>query len=212
MTEATRPDPFEEIQNEFLVAIDDDPTRLGEWLREFPQYARQLTDLALHHARMEMAPDPELDSAEEEAFIASGMEIVEGILQKRGASATAETALMEDLLAEANARGLTPHGLARVLRLTVPLVTRLHRRLIRYGSIPAQLVHDLAGALKRDVASVITYLQQPPALAAGANYRSEAAPAVGEAQEFAEELAKDDNLSDADRAYWMEHVTGRDPE
>lgn len=212
MTEETRPDPFEEMQNEFLMAIDDDPTRLGEWLREFPQYARELTDLALHHARMEMAPDPQLDPAEGEAFIASGMEIVKAILQKRGASAAVEAAPLEDLLAEANARGLSAHGLAHTLRLTVPLVTRLHRRLIRYGSIPAQLVHDLAGALKRDVASVIAYLQQPPTFAAGANYRSEAAPAVGEAQEFAEELARDDNLSDADRAFWMEHVTGREPE
>lgn len=209
MTEETRPDSFEEIQDEFLMAIDEDPTRLREWLREFPQYAREMIDLALHHTRMEMAPDPKMDPAEEESFIAGGMEIVAGILQNRGVGPAAE-AVLDDLLAEASARGLSAHGLARTLRLTVPLVTRLHRRLIRYRSIPAQLVQDLALALGRDVASVIAYLQRPPTLAAGANYRSEAAPVVGEAQDFADVLKTDDNLSEADRAYWMKQVTGRE--
>lgn len=203
-----RPDALEQIQEEFLASLDEDPTRLGEWLRRFPQHARELTDLALHHARVELAPDPEPDPLEEEAFLARGMDIVRGILQERSAAAKPP---LEDLFAEASARGLNPHGLARALRLSVPTITRLHRRLIRYASIPGQLVHELAHLLEREVSSVVAYLQRPPALAAGANHRSEAAPVVGQAEEFADVIRADENLSEGDRTYWLRQAESGGP-
>lgn len=199
---------FDALLDAYLMSGDaDDPSALASWVRRYPEYGQELTEFALRRTMLAALPEPADDPEEENAILSRGMEIVRGILYESREVLAPRAAPLTDLLAEANARGLDARGLARSLRLTLPLVSRLHRRLIRVGSIPVQLLEQLAELLGREMDSIVTYLQQPPVLQTGLNYKSETLPTAGEMEDFFAVLRADQRLAQEDRMYWEQYAT-----
>jgi transcriptional regulator with XRE-family HTH domain len=205
MNETNPLDSLEVVLDRFLESTSvDDPGQLKEWIRRYPQYGRELTELALSRLEMELHDADEEGHTEDPGLIERGMEIMRRKMQREETAAAAMPLPIRDLLDEAAAHGLTARDLARDLRVTVAMVTRLSRRLIRFASIPHQLLEELGQLLKRDVASITAYLQLPPTLAAGAQYKSEKPPEVGQAVDFYDALEADTGLPVEYRRYWVE--------
>jgi hypothetical protein len=74
--------------------------------------------------------------------------------------------------------------------------------MIRFASIPQEILEGLADALERNVASVAAYLNQPPTFAAGVSYRSEGVPTLAEPADFYVALLADEDLDEENRDYW----------
>ena len=71
--------------------------------------------------------------------------------------------------------------------------------------MPARLVGELAAALRCAPEALAAELPGSPATAT-AMYYADVAPETARQQSFAEALAQSDELSDEDRAYWLEAV------
>lgn len=192
---------LEDLLDAFAEVEADDPATLAEWVERYPQYARELTEFALYRAVAEHGPEPVVPPEEDQAFMARAMGILDGILAEQ-APAPAAQCPIADLLGEAKARGLNARGLAHKLRVPPTMVARLRRRMIRFASIPREIVEGLARVLERDVTSIVAYLNQPPTFATGVSYKSEGVPTLAEPEDFFTALLSDEDLGDEDRAYW----------
>jgi len=208
MNEEQKLESVDDVLDAFAAVVDD-PEQLKEWTGRYPQFGRELTEFALHHTMAEYGPEPDVSPDEDHAFMARAMSIVGSILGEQATVSVAAQAPLKDLLTEGKARGLNARGLARTLRVTPAMITRLNRRMVRYASIPRQLVLSFAQALERDVGEIAAYLQAPPTLALGANYKSEGVPVLGEPQDFYDALFADEELDEDDRAHWSaQHTAG----
>jgi hypothetical protein len=212
MNNKPQSDQLDVVLDNFLASTSaDDPRQLAEWVRTYPQYGRELTELALSRLRLELHSRASPEPVEDPALVERGMEIVRRMLRPppdapAPDAAHAGAAPIRDLLAEAKARGIDARGLARTLRLSLPMVARLNRGLIWFGSIPERLVQDLAGALGRDLTAVAAFLQGGPRLQAGNQYKSETPPEVEEAEGFADAIRADPVLSDDDKDFWVKQT------
>jgi hypothetical protein len=101
-------------------------------------------------------------------------------------------------MARAREMGLNIREVADRTQLSVSLVGVLDRRLVRFASIPREVLDRLAAALQTQVAAVSDYLQQGPAFAPSASFRAEEAPTLPQTQDFADAVRQDPML-DADR-------------
>ncbi len=96
--------------------------------------------------------------------------------------------------------GLNIREVADRSQLSVTLVGVLDRRLVRFASIPREVVGALATALQTQVASVAQYLQQSPSFAPSASFRAEEAPTLPPTQDFADAVRQDPSLDETRRA------------
>jgi hypothetical protein len=136
----------------------------------------------------------------EQEFLAHLRELRSGFNQRPLASADNEIApSLSGLLERANNLGLDPTTLADRTELSVSLVTKLDRRLIALAHIPIEVLETLASALQSTTDVLRTYLQQTPAFAKGARYRSNEKPAVPEQQDFFEAVKHDRSISEERR-------------
>jgi hypothetical protein len=125
-----------------------------------------------------------------------------GIVQQLlGAPATAP---IRSLLDEATARGLSLQQFRDAVGLGRGVLMKLDRRLIQFGSIPRAAIENIAAAIQRDVATVASYLQQGPTLAATASYRSEQAPELAAQEDFATAVQTDPSMTAEQRARWLD--------
>lgn len=172
-------------------------TRLEEWVRRYPQHEHALVQFALHdfifeHGLLYGEESP----AQEALFLARAQAIRERMIA--GQRKPALTGLLES----AKARGMSATDLARELRLGVPEVVKLDRRLIRASTLPRRLIDHLAQMLQVSFAEVATYLRRPPTLSAQASYKADQAPRVAAQEEFAHAIAASHALTEAQKAFW----------
>jgi transcriptional regulator with XRE-family HTH domain len=140
------------------------------------------------------------------------MEMVAGLIAAhRAARVTGEMAaqvagerapLLVGLKREAEARGLTIQGLAEATRMTVSLLVKLDRRLIRFASIPRQAIERIAAELGRSVETVAAYLQGDPQFASQASFRADTAPQLTNQQDFFEAVETDFQMSEDQKDEW----------
>lgn len=188
-----------------------DPQELAGWVRQYPKYRRELMEFAAARSlsqRVRPEHEPEED---EDTLIARGMAVLDQVL---GAQARQPVPLtvMKDLYEAARAQGMSARELADAIGLSVPLVAKLHRRLLRVATIPLQLIDALADVLRYSPEAVSAYLRQPPVLATGANYRAEQAPSLAAQQDFLEAVQSDATLEPADRQRWIDLARARGEE
>lgn len=88
-------------------------------------------------------------------------------------------------------------GLANATELSVPLIMKLDRRLIRFSSIPEVVLRKIGEVLQTPIELVSVYLQQKPIFAAGASFRADQAPTLPEPQDFFDAVSEDLTISDA---------------
>jgi hypothetical protein len=202
---------LDEVLDQFLVSTSaDNPGQLAAWIDRYPQYRRELTNLALDRLQVELHASASAEPDDDPEMVERGMSLVEGILRAQRTSPAAQHAL-QDLFAEAAARGLGPRRLATALRLTPAMLRRLERRLIRFSSIPSRLIQHMASLLECDIQSVTAYFQRPPVLAAGVQYKSEGIPTLGEPVDFTDALRTDPAVSADDLEYWLGSSPAQDP-
>lgn len=171
---------------------------LAAWTRRYPHYQRELAEFTATWSMMSWLP-PAAEPAGEAALVQRGMGAIAGLLQRHSAPHARPTAIAS-LLEEGRARGLAVAALAEHSELSIPLLLKLDRRLIRFATLPRQIVERVAGAIGRDAASVAAYLQGAPRLATGASYHAPAAPALGAQEEFAAAVRADLTLPEERRA------------
>lgn len=180
-----------------LEAVLDDRTLLRQWAARFPALEEDLIDVSQAHAAgmsleapLETAPpDPEM--------IRLGREILDRHFARPPLSS---------LLEAGKARGLSPQQMASLLRMDIPLLSRLSQRLLDTAALPRTLVSRLADTLDRSVEEILAYLRRPGTLPVQAFYRAHAAPRLREdasAPRFADLLT---GLSPEDRAYWQSEI------
>src|SRR5579885_1889403 len=181
---------------------------LTEFMRRYPHAADALADFAAASSIIENSPDTGslTDSeslAEEERIVQRGMETAARLLAARRALPAPEgAARLAGLRKEADARGLTIQALASATRLTVPLLVKLDRRLIRFASIPRQAIERIAAALGRSSDMIATYLQGGAQFASQASFRADAAPQMPDQQDFFDAVETDLTMSEAQKDEW----------
>lgn len=177
---------------------------LAEFMRRYPHAADALADFAATASIIENAPNTESASlAEEATIVRRGMETAARLLAARHASvAPEETAPLTGLRKEAEAHGLTVQALASATRLTVPLLIKLDRRLIRFASIPHQAIERIGKELGRSFDAVATYLQGDSQFASQASFRADAAPQMPDQQDFFEAVETDLMMNETQKDEW----------
>lgn len=183
---------------------------LTELMRRYPHAADALADFAATDSIIENSLDTESQTeseskAEEEAIVRRGMETAARLLAARRAShapAEEETEILAGLRREAEARGVTIQALAAATHLSVPLLVKLDRRLIRFASIPRQAIERIGAELGRSFEVVAAYLQGNPQFASQASFRADAAPQMPGQQNFFEAVETDLMMDETQKAEW----------
>lgn len=164
---------------------------LAVWSAQHPALARDFARV-LADRRFGVA---EADAALESRVAATAM----GVLRERRSAYTAFS-----LKTAGEGVGLDPDALADALQIPVGLFWKLQRRLIAPTSLPGGFVARIAEVVRRTEDEILAFLRQPPALAAGASYRADAAPTVGEQQAFSAALDEDPDVTEAMRQTWAD--------
>lgn len=202
MSERNRRESVEVVLDAFM-ASEPEPNgaTLREWIRRYPDYERELTDFAVGWILMEtLPPDPNTKEPDEEALAGRGTVLIEGLLAEEDKQRVEqEQRPFVGLLNEARDLGLTMHELAHVTGLSPALVAKLDQRLIRFTTLPKEVLRDVARAVRRTAEEVANYLSLEPALPPGLEYKAEDAPAVPEQQDFFDAVREDRGLDEERR-------------
>jgi cobalamin biosynthesis Mg chelatase CobN len=181
---------------------------LTEFMRRYPHAADALAESAATSSIIENSPDVESQSeseslTEEEVIVRRGMETAARLLAARRMSVTpVEPAPLSGLRNEAEARGLTIQAVASATRLSVPLIVKLDRRLIRFASIPRLAIERIGAELGRSFEAVAAYLQGDSQFASQASFRADAAPQMPDRQDFFEAVETDLTMDETQKAEW----------
>lgn len=178
------------------VAENEGPSHaaLAVWTQRYPQYERELAEFTAQWSLMHWLPATPVAATAEGSLVQQGMQSIKGILA-HAVAARPEEEPLNSLLEEGRSRGLAVGTLAERVGLSIPLLLKLDRRLIRATTIPPQVVDGLARAVGRQTAIVATYLQGSPRLAQGASYHASEAPALVGQEDFGDAVRSDLTLS-----------------
>jgi hypothetical protein len=202
MNESSNDRALADLLDAYVAATAAQPSygALAEWVRRYPRYAAELTEFTAHWSLAAHLSSPPDAATDEAALVRRGMDLLQPLLQRGNAQRPADDPITT-LLAAAKAEGLSVQDLAERSGLTVPLVMKLDRRLIRAATIPAAVVSGVAQALRRDATAVSAYLLQAgPRFAAGASYLAREAPALAGQEDFLDAVRADRTLPEARRA------------
>jgi DNA-binding LacI/PurR family transcriptional regulator len=201
---------LDDVLTGYLAAGAIDSDSLDLWIERYPEYEQELTNFALAWMLSESLPvAPDADRVPDTRLVERGMQAVQQLLVTKqhpepaavlaGSSAADR---ISGLMAEARARGLRPRQFVQTTGLGDALLAKLDRRLIRFASIPNEVIERIASALQHDLDSVRQYLQQAPSFATTAAYRAEQAPQLAGPEDFVAAAASDSTMSETQRAYW----------
>lgn len=197
MSERPRADELQDVLDAYRAALDE-PSKaaLDDWIRRYPQYARELTDFTVGWSLSQtLPPRPEVLALPSEALRRLGLDALARVFGELA---------MTSLSDAGTARGLTVDQVAQRAGLSLVLLRMLDRRLIRFSSIPRQAIEAVASAIGRDAAAVASYLQGAPTLAPGASYYAEQKPELAEQDDFFDAVRDDPDLDEATRTRWLD--------
>jgi hypothetical protein len=181
---------------------------LTEFMRRYPDAADALADFAATASIIENTPDTESQTeseslAQEESIVRRGMETAAHLLAAhRTLIISEETAPLTGLRKAGESRGLTIQALASATRLTVPMLVKLDRRLIRFASIPRQAIERIGAELGRSFEVIAAYLQGDLQFASQASFRADTAPQMPDQQDFFDAIETDLTMSETQKAEW----------
>ncbi len=183
---------LEDVLNEYVSETGGpNYAALQTWMKRFPQYAQALADFtAAWSVQTTMAASEPASVGMDP--IARGKDIVAPLLRPAVPPVTS-------LLKAAKECGLQPRQLAAEVGLSDPLLRKLDLRRIRFASIPKPLIERLAAVLQQEAAAIVAYLQGSQRMAAGASYRSEQTPTLGQDEDFFAAVRADRTLTDEQR-------------
>ena len=180
---------------------------LKEWIREYPQYARELMEFTAQWQLLEWTDDvPRVNSeppsevvSDEDPHFLRGMSAAQSAFYElrakrrreqevavptaQPATTATNDARISSLRDAAKRINLSYAELRERSGLSDALLQKLNRRLIDPITIPSRVLSNLATVLQYDPAAVAAYTRLPPAFAAGAQHRANQAPALPENRE-----------------------------
>jgi hypothetical protein len=190
---------------EFEAAqVRQESISLSDWISRYPDHADALRRFALFADVVREREGLEAEDPDAEDRFAQRAVLVAERLRAEGVAVGSQT--LSGILKAASQRGMSATDLAQRLRLSVSFVARLDQRLFVPASVPGALLARLAELLSRTVGDVAAYLALPPRAALAADYRSSSAPAIREQIDFHEAVAAALDLSEAQKAEWLEGV------
>jgi hypothetical protein len=181
---------------------------LTEFMRRYPHAADSLADFAATASIIENSPDTESQTesesrAQEESIVRRGMETAAHLLAAHRTSIISEeTAPLTGLRKAGEARALTIQALASATHLSVPMLVKLDRRLIRFASIPRQAIERIGAELGRSFEAIAVYLQGDSQFASQASFRADAAPQMHDQQDFFDAIETDLMMSEKQKDEW----------
>ncbi len=177
---------------------------LTEFMRRYPNHAEELMNYAATVNIVEhTSATQDGDAAQENIIVKRGMEIFSNLLATQS-PATQGDAPLSSLRATAEAQGLTMQTLAARTNLSIPVLLKLERRLIRFASIPRAAIEGIAAAINQTHEAVAIYLQGESRFAPAANFLAKEAPQMPEAQDFYEAIDKDLMMNDSQKQMWRQ--------
>ncbi len=198
-------DELDEVKRAFISAHGRGEANLQDWLRDYPQHAPALLDLAF--ALDLDASSREEPSDEEVAYTAGALRKALEEVRKARAAEKAESIPFAEpapgLVARMRECGLSAPELARELSLTSGIVFKLDRGFVLPDTVPQRLTERLATALNWPTGMVTAAIRGVPATAS-AMYYAKDAPRPADQQSFAEALVHADDLSPEDCECWLE--------
>jgi hypothetical protein len=221
--DASAPPALDQVIEAYLLRRDEVTTGAGddavevarvarnvltEFMRRYPHAADALADFAATASIIENSPDTESHTeseglAQEESIVRRGMETAAHLLAAhRTLIISEETAPLTGLRKAGESRGLTIQALASATHLTVPMLVKLDRRLIRFASIPRQAIERIGAELGRSFEVVAAYLQGDSQFASQASFRADAAPQMPGQQDFFDAIETDLTMSERQKDEW----------
>ncbi len=205
MNQNSERESLDDVLNAYAIS-DPGPgyASLAEWIRRYPHYERELTAFAADWALVTWLPTPaSMQHVDEDVLVACGMSIVQHILQQQARPGQEEIPPLKGIVQEAKSLGLSANQLAERTQMSVSLVRKLDRRLIRYSTIPLQAIETFAHVIQHGSSIVADYLQGTPILPQGASYHAEQAPTLAEPEDFFEAVRRDMTMSQELRERWL---------
>lgn len=200
---------LEEVLEEYAAATPNgnDLKILRTLSEAHLERADDLADFAAARAVVKHAPDEELSAEEEQRFQESGMKSLRAVLSLLNAAGAAENAL-QSLVETAKAKGFNRSRFAAAVGLSTSLVMYLEKRRLDFSSIPQAIVVNVARILETGEDLVSNYLNQPPDLATGASFKTNARAEDLPPKSFAEAVREDQQLSAEEKRKLLD-LTGR---
>lgn len=163
---------LETVFDDLLLALEREENPFGaahlqRWTNKFPQFAGEIREFFVTQAMHEILPEAEISAAEASRF-----------------AANFEIENISSLQKSAEKIGLKFSQLAGRVGLSLTLLGNLEQRFALFHSIPAEIVDNLAAVLQTSAVAVAAYLQQPPQLVSGANYKAAGKPEIPKQEDF----------------------------
>lgn len=179
---------LEDVLDAFAVESDTGSEMLARYLRDFPQFARELIDLGRELAR---------DVYEDEASLTEREREIIDSAWRRHTDAAPQQTLKADPFATLSTAKLRETA----KRLDVPrqVITAFRERRVLLETIPRQFLQRLAKAIPITVDHLIASLSAPPALALTRSYKAEGKPGASAAVSF-EQILIEAGVPDERRA------------
>jgi hypothetical protein len=202
------------------AAAEPGPSRttLAEWIREYPQFARELTEFTARWQLLEWTDEASaVDGAtpsdtvpDDDRLLLRGMSAVQSafytlrvksqvaqVREPEAARRVMRSAPPTDVpissfATAAKQAGLTYAELKGRVGLSDALLRKIDRRLIDPLTIPTHILDGLAAALERSVEQVTAYVRLAPAFAAGAQHRAQQAPTLPKEREHFLDAVRND--------------------
>lgn len=197
-----------------FITENENPTReaLTEWIHRYPQYERELIDLTVDWFQMTL-PLPDGTPVEDEAMVVKrGVDYVHNYMIEEEARLQATQKTSNPFLGfvrEARDFHLTLDEFAKRVGLTPALLAKIDQRMIRYASLPVELLQVLVDTIGRDLPAGAQYLQLQPAISSNQRFKSTQTPQVSEQTDFFDEIRADPDLTEEQRQHWLALETKR---
>jgi len=177
----------EDVLDAFAMESKTGPETLARYLRDYPQFARELVDLGRELGRNICEDEAPLSEKEREMI---------NVAWRRHADASPKMATADPFatLSAAEMREAAK-------RLDVPrqVVTALRERRVVVATIPQRLLAQLADAVNSTVDHLVAALSVPPASALARSYKADGKPLPNAAVSF-EQVLIEAGVSDDRRA------------
>ncbi len=186
-------DDVQEIEQAFIMAREQGES-LAAWLERYPQHAVALIDLASALDAYDNAPAPDA-----QAVVAMTKMLRTALAQVAGPLTPTP---VPGLVAQGRKLGLSVPQFARHLHLTNDILVKLDQGVLQMATIPRSLFAQLATVLQSTQETIEASLRQQPT-AQGAFFYAKQAPDAPQQQSFVDALGQSQDLSPADREYWL---------
>jgi len=191
-----------------FMAENENPTRevLTEWIHRYPQYKRELVNLAVDWFQMAIPLPDDTPVENETTVVERGVDHVHNYIIEEEARLQTTPKTSRPFLgfvSEARALHLTLDEVAEQIGLTPALLVKIDQRMIRYTSLPIELLQNLVDKIDGDLFSSARYLQLQPAIPRNQRFKSAQQPQVSEQTDFFDEVRADPDLSDEQRQRWL---------